>query len=134
MNKRIIPALLGAFLFSFSGKSHSNFKCGPRIDIDAPNSGQVTSVEVRNITTGNTTTYNNPSFPITHVDQGTQIEVKFYLNGNYHFAIYQDSDAGECNAVNYHPASQGSLTFDAYCRIYGVRFIETSDGDNFLCP
>lgn len=134
MTKLIIPVLLGVFMLSFSGKAVSNLKCGPTIDIDGPNTGQVLRVEVRN-NAAVTTTYNNPVFPITHVDTGNEIEVRYYLNNNYHFAVYQENYYGsDCNSNNYHTARQGSVTFNTECSYYHVIMIETAAGDDFLCP
>lgn len=135
MYKRIIPTLLGAFMLFFSGKSASTNKCGAVVEINGPDFGQVTRVEMRNLQTGDLTTFNNPTFPIYYLtNSGPQFEARFFLSGNYHFALYQTGWAGECNAINYHPASQGSITFNAYCGDYWLYFIETSEGDNFLCP
>lgn len=134
MTKLIIPILLGVFMMSFSGKPVTKFTCGPTIDIEGPNSGHILKVEVRN-NAAITTTYNNPVFPITHVDTGNQIEVRFYLDASYHFAVYQENYYGyDCNSNNYHTASQGSVTFATECSHYRVMMIETSAGDDFLCP
>lgn len=134
MNKLILTALLGTFISFFSGKPASS-KCGATVEINGPNTGLVTRVEIQNLKTNITTTYNNPTFPLYYLtNSGPLFQAKYFLNSSIHFVLYATGPNGECSIINYHPASQGDLTFTATCGYdYSVNCVETAYGDDWSC-
>jgi hypothetical protein len=133
MKKLILPILFGVFTLFFSGKSDSKNNCGPRIIIDdaAPGLFGVTRVDVVCYTTGTTTTYNNPSFPITHDDLGYQMGVIVYFDDTYHGAIYSDPP---CNVINFHDEGYAAIWFEAFCGEYHVTLLPNEPGGTWYCP
>lgn len=132
MYKRIIPMLLGLFMLFFSGKPASSKMCGHTVNIDGPNNGHILKVEVRE---GGAVlaTYTNPAFPFLYAGANAQyLEIRYYLDNNYHFAIYGSGPG--CYTNNYHPASQGSVTVPAMCYDTEVQYIELDPLENWLCP
>lgn len=133
MYKRILPLLLGLFLLFFSGKPASSKYCGHRIDIDGPNTGQVLKVEVIEPGVGIKATYSNPTFPLYYAGgDALYLEIKYYLNNSYHFAIA--GSGADCYTNNYHPATQGSVTVLAACYDSQVQYIDLDPLEYWLCP
>jgi len=88
MQKLILPILCGVFALFFSGTpitKHNN--CGPFLTINNLSGGAgtigVTSVVIFNATTGVTTTYNSPTFPFNHNEEGGTISVTYNFDGTY---------------------------------------------------
>jgi hypothetical protein len=138
MNKLILPVILGVFVLFFSGKSISKKNCGPTVNIiylHPLNSQQITKIQLTN-GVGQTTEYNNPSFPITYYGSGGLITVVVFLSGRDHFCIWswvaQNQD--ECNVVNYHNSPAGSLAFNTTCNEYLVSITGTDSHTNGECP
>ncbi|AEV98434.1 hypothetical protein A4D02_22220 [Niastella koreensis] len=137
MNKLILPIILGIFVLFFSGKSIPKNNCGPTVNITYDNdlnNQQITKLTVTN-SAGQTTTYTNPSFPITYYGSGGLLTVVVFLSGRDNFCIWSwVQDGSECNVVNYHNSPGGSLQFITTCNEYLVAIVGLDPQEYGICP
>ncbi|MCS3802007.1 hypothetical protein [Niastella sp. OAS944] len=119
MNKLILPILLGIFMLSFSGKPAPFKKCGPHITIDNPAGIGVFYVEVINIASGITTTYQNPTFPFYHGStngNGGQYGVRFTFDRESDGVLNLNGNPVE----NFREKGDVEVWFNAWCEEYNV--------------
>ena len=119
MNKLILPFLLGVFTLFFSGKSAPVAMCGPHIIIDNPAGIGVFHVDVTNISSGITTTYWAPTFPIYHgstMGNGGQYMVRFTFDRDSDGVLYFNDIPVE----NFREKGNVEVWFNAWCEEYNV--------------
>ena len=130
--RKSIPVLLTVFALFFAGKSlkknNERANCGPTISFsNGSGSIPVTSVVVQNLNSGNTTTYNNPTFPFNHVDEGYQFKVTYYFSGNYSGSFWFGAP---CQVTHFYNQGLVEQYFDAYCDYY---YVTITPDPNELC-